>query len=85
MPYEEMLKWASFLESNPIGWREDMRFYKIMKCIGIKAKPEEVFESLKIKKTADKNEKGFSITNFKQSALFSFITKAGGELPPILE
>jgi hypothetical protein len=50
MPYDELLKWVSFFENRPSGWREDQRTYMIMASMGAKGKPEEYFPSLAMMK-----------------------------------
>jgi len=46
MPYDELQKWMLFLERCPLGWRDDLRMYIVLRQFGIKAKPEQVFSSL---------------------------------------
>lgn len=48
MPYTELLKWVSYFKRKPAGWREDHRAALIMRSQGVKAKPEEIFPSLKV-------------------------------------
>ena len=51
MPYTELLKWISFFNSRPVGWREDQRTFLILKSFGFKGKAEDLFASLKQIKT----------------------------------
>jgi hypothetical protein len=46
MPYTEFLKWVSFFEERPSGWREDQRTYMLLAAAGVKEKPESLFPSL---------------------------------------
>lgn len=58
MPYTELLKWISFFNSRPIGWREDQRTYLLLKSFGFKGSPESLFASLKqIKQNQVHNQK----------------------------
>jgi hypothetical protein len=45
-----MLGWQEYFSRRPIGWREDNRAAIIAMSFGGKAKPEDLFESLKILK-----------------------------------
>lgn len=91
--YDDYIKWNAFLETSPIGWREDVRAYKIMQSFGVKDKAESHFESLrKIKQIAngisDKNaEKGFiSAGNLQGSSMFlKMLGAVGGDKPTFLE
>lgn len=47
MPYVELLKWVSFFNRRPIGWREDQRTYMLLSAQGLKEEPEALFPSLK--------------------------------------
>jgi len=49
MSFQEYILWLKFFEKRPIGWREDLRAYRIM-CSGgnmKNPKPGEYFSSLK--------------------------------------
>lgn len=52
MPYDELLGWMYYRSKRPIGWQEDNRAYLVMSAQGIKAKPEDVFPSLRAIKMA---------------------------------
>jgi len=47
MPYVELLKWASFFNRRPVGWREDQRTYMLLSAQGLKEEPETLFPTLK--------------------------------------
>lgn len=57
MPYDELLKWVSFFEARPNGWREDQRTYMIMASMGAKGKPEDFFPSLRMMKVQEEKAK----------------------------
>ena len=50
MPYEELLKWATYFQRRPIGWREDQRTYMMLAAKGVKESPETLFPALKMLK-----------------------------------
>jgi len=47
MPYEELIKWTTFFQRRPIGWREDQRTYMTLTAAGVKESAETLFPSLK--------------------------------------
>lgn len=55
MPYEEYLKWITFFNKRPVGWREDKRAAMIIKAQGVKASEEELFPTLKIMRAAEES------------------------------
>lgn len=92
MPYDEFIKWISYFDERPVGWRDDDRAHKLMAAWGMKARPEEVFMSLaKIKeaenmKAKAAQENSINIQNFKNSGLFSKLLGAtGGDKIDFLE
>lgn len=81
MPYEEYLKWSLYLSRRPVGWREDDRTMKLLQAQGVKAKPSEIFESLKIMSTPvveDTNVEKPNMSSLKNSALFLQLMSAKG-------
>lgn len=56
MPYEELLGWMDFLSKRPSGWEEDNRTYLLMSAQGTKAKPEDLFPSLRAIKLAQEQK-----------------------------
>lgn len=79
MEYPEFLGWMEYFDKVPIGWRDDLRFFKIMRSIGSKAEPGQVFESLaKIGKSAPEPDGKISIKNLKGSVLFAKMAAAKG-------
>lgn len=90
MTYEEFIKWNMFFDRRPIGWREDDRTAKLLQAQGVKAKPTEIFPSLKqlYQSRSDMvGRAGFiSKQNLKGSALFSrLLTAVGGDKLKALE
>lgn len=47
MSHEEFAGWILYLDSRPPGWRDDDRAFKLLQAQGVKAKPWEIFESLR--------------------------------------
>lgn len=84
MPYEEFLKWNDFFGKRPIGWREDLRAYYILRANGVEKKGPEIFPSL-IPIFGD-SSKSNAISSLKGSYLFNKMMGAkGGDKLPILE
>lgn len=81
MEYTEFLGWMEYFDRVPLGWRDDLRFYKIMRSIGTKAEPGQLFESL-AKISANKStviEDGqISTKSLKGSVMFSKMIGAKG-------
>jgi hypothetical protein len=46
MPYDELLGWISYFERKPLEWRDDLRAAYIIKALGEKRSPQEIFPSL---------------------------------------
>jgi hypothetical protein len=83
MPYEELTYWMAFFQRRPVGWMEDMRIMKILEAMGIKAKPEEVFQSLALLR---KNSTPKRIQGLRSSFLFKCMLEAtGGDQPEFLK
>lgn len=77
MPYEEMLGWFEYFSIRPVGWREDTRAAMIIRSAGVKAKPHELFHTLRLME--DNREKEASIMNsLKGSKFFSVLLGAKG-------
>lgn len=57
MPYEEYLGWIDYFDRHPVGWREDSRTFKLLQAQGVKAKPAEVFPTLKAIYSRMENER----------------------------
>ena len=57
MPYTELLKWIDFFKKHPVGWREDHRTVMLMKAQGVKARPEDLFASLRQISKANQDSK----------------------------
>lgn len=56
MPYTELLKWITFFNENPEGYREDYRTYLMLKVQGIKESPEAIFPSIKAVRAASESK-----------------------------
>ncbi len=85
MPYDDFKKWYAFFERVPIGWKDDLRAFKIMQSMGVKEKPESQFASLaSLKRSEEKqkenSENRISAANLIRSSLFTkMISATGGE------
>ena len=84
MTYEEFAKWMLYFEQRPIGWREDDRTAKLLAAQGVKAKPVDLFPSLKVmygaKSEAIEDGRIVSLSSFKGSGFYQKILAAkGGE------
>lgn len=79
MLYEEFKLWLEYLKKRPIGWRDDLRAYTVIKMTSfgeIKAKPSEIFPSLQ----EITNDKALA---FKKSKMYSFMRNSvGGDKVP---
>ena len=77
MPYDEFLGWFAYFDARPIGWREDDRAHKLLQAQGVKAKPEEIFYSLKTLAANKPADNGL-----KNSAFFlAMLNATEGKLP----
>ena len=77
MSYEEMLGWFEYFSIRPVGWREDTRAAMIIRSAGVKAKPHELFQSLRIMED-NREREASSINSLKGSKLFSTLLGAKG-------
>lgn len=75
MPYDEMMAWISYFETKPIGWREDLRTSYLMRTMGDKRKPQEVFPSLSVLFNAKSSD---PMSSLKSSKMFSRMLGAKG-------
>lgn len=88
MTYEEFIKWQLYFNMRPVDWRDDNRFMKILQSLGVKAKPEEVFQSLQQVSGAEKerNDRNELVRSLKGSVFFRHLLGAtGGEKLDLLE
>ena len=46
-PHQEVMDWFEYFSRRPIGWREDLRTHYLLSAQGVKAKPHDVFDSLR--------------------------------------
>ena len=53
MPAIELRKWGMYLESRPVGWREDNRTSMLLNAQGVKQSGDEIFPTLKALKDAE--------------------------------
>ena len=82
MPYDEFLGWSDYFERRPVGWREDDRVFKILQTQGVKASPNEVFQSLgpiyNPKSNVKLEDGQFNVSNLKSSLMFKKMLSAKG-------
>jgi hypothetical protein len=83
MEYEELLKWCDYFEQRPIGWREDLRFLKVLQAAGVKESPAKLFSSIaqmEQNRGAEirRRDGALDVENLKRSALFSKMLSATG-------
>ena len=81
MPYYELQQWLAFFEARPVGWREDNRTFKLLQAQGVKAKPEQIFSSLRSiynEPSEELKEGQVSAANLKQSGFFAKLQMAKG-------
>ena len=88
MPYDEFLRWMSYFEQRPIGWREDLRTHKLMQAQGVKEKPEAIFSTIQQMKQFDERRKSeapgtVDTENLKRSLMFNKMlgAKGGDKIP----
>lgn len=88
MDYTEYLGWLEYFDQVPIGWRDDLRFFKVMRTIGTKGEPGQMFESLaKIGRNREQLPDGeLSVKSLRGSVMFSRMlgAKGGDDLSGIL-
>ena len=87
MPYEEFLGWMSYLDMRPIGWREDLRVYKLLQAQGVKADADKVFSSIAQMHKSEATRQDeiaagmLEVTSFQRSQMFNRMMGAkGGEV-----
>jgi hypothetical protein len=88
MPHDEYLKWFAYFNKRPLGWREDQRIYRILQAMGIKAKPDAIFETLAQLKTAHDEAilaNQTDMRNFKRSVLFKALSQGNGFVPDFMK
>lgn len=79
MPYDEFVGWQLYFKERPVGWREDLRTYKLMQIQGLKDKPWKHFPTLDPIFNSSKTS-SFNPVSFKRSFLFQKLLEAkGGE------
>lgn len=84
MEYTEFLGWLKYLDTAPIGWRDDLRAFKLMQTWGVKAKGGSVFRSLQIQEQnanteANKLPSGYIPAEaLKSSGIFAKLLSAKG-------
>lgn len=74
MPYDEFIGWQKYFKKYPIGYREDDRTMKLLQAQGVKAAPEDIFNSLAEMKQARNN----NAKSIKGSMLYHMIKSAKG-------
>lgn len=79
MDHEDFVKWQLYFEKRPYQWRDDDRAAKLLAAQGVKAKPEQIFPSLKaLKGTAAVAKDGQLDESFRGSFLFNKLLGARG-------
>ena len=82
MPYDEFMKWVSYFEQRPVGWREDLRTYYFLCTQGYKEKPSALFPSLRF---MENQKESSNVSSLRGSFLHSKMMQAkGGEKLDIL-
>jgi hypothetical protein len=76
MPYDEFTAWMEYMSVRPPGWKEDRRTYLQLAVAGSKAKPGELFHSLKIME--DNNNNSTGVKGLTNSAFFQRMSGAIG-------
>jgi len=78
MTYQELLGWIAYFEKRPVGWREDERVYKLLQTQGVKAKPGDIFPSLKAvtESVITNNDGQVDGNKFKKSFMFQKLLSA---------
>ena len=89
MSYAEFVRWISYFEQRPIGWREDLRAHKLLQAQGVKEKPEAIFSTIQQMKRFEERAKDkapgkIDTNNLKRSVMFNKMLGAkGGETIPL--
>jgi len=84
MPNDEFMKWLSYMERRPPGWRDDDRAHRLLQFLGDKRRPEETFHSLKAiyRPSTEPN----MLKSLRGSALFARMLSAkSGDHVPVIE
>lgn len=82
MPYDELLSWVRFFDRRPVGWREDLRTYHLMRTFGEKRRAEEVFPSLQAVFKRQENP----VSTLRGSYMHKLMTSAvGGDKLKIID
>lgn len=76
MSHEELLGWFAYFDKQPPGWREDHRTAMLMQSMGSKAKPSDLFASLK--HMEDLRSEESAAASIKSSMFFTKMLSAVG-------
>jgi hypothetical protein len=76
MPYDEFIGWMAYFDRRPLGWKEDLRTFYIMKSFGTNEKPENVFPSLA--PVIRENQNKDALATLKGSQMLSRLLRAKG-------
>ena len=78
LDYEEYIGWFQYFKQRPYGWREDLRAYYIMQSMaGSKAKPEEIFPSIKALKEGEEENNSRTEQTLRASAFGMLLQEHG--------
>jgi hypothetical protein len=59
LTYTELLGWFAFFDERPPSAPDDIRTFYILQALGVKEKPDKLFESLKPRKKSVKVDPNF--------------------------
>jgi len=74
LPYEEYMGWYEYFSRRPVGWKDDLRAYYIMGRSGmseLKAKPEEIFPSIKALKIDGRTKEELDSNEVNQNSFIA--------------
>ena len=76
MPFDDFVKWQCYFGQRPFEWRDDRRAAHLLSALGVKAKPEAIFETLR---TLSTNHAQRSLAEkLKGSSVLFFLQQAQG-------
>ena len=84
MDYQEYLGWVNYLYNNPVGWKDDLRTFKLMQAFGVKSKAEEMFSSLARMAEIERDQKNIG-QSLVQSNAFTRMLSSAKEVPAFLK
>jgi hypothetical protein len=78
LDYDELLDWYEYFRMRPQGWRDDDRAAKLIQAQGVKAKPWELFPSLKGIYNSSPSDKDSAIKSLQGSLMLHKMLGAKG-------